>query len=95
MANIYDFVVKSNKGEKVCLKEYKGKVLVIVNTATGCGFTPQYKGLEDLYQKYQKKGLVILDFPCDQFGIRLQGQIMKLMNFVLCDTKLLSRGLPK
>lgn len=81
MANIYDFIVKSNKGEKVCLKEYKGKVLVVVNTATGCGFTPQYKGLEDLYQKYQKKGLVILDFPCDQFGHQAPGTDNEINEF--------------
>ena len=65
---LYDVKVKTNKGEEVSLKDYEGKVLVIVNTATGCGFTPQYKGLEELYQKYNKDGLEILDFPCNQFG---------------------------
>ena len=65
--SVYDFKVKSQKGEEVSLSEYKGKVLLIVNTATGCGFTPQYKGLEELYEKYRDQGFEILDFPCDQF----------------------------
>ena len=64
---LYDFIVKDNKGNDVSLSEYKGKVLLIVNTATGCGFTPQYKGLEELYLKYHDKGFEILDFPCNQF----------------------------
>ena len=71
--NIYDFVVKTRKGEKVKISDYKGKVLLIVNTATGCGFTPQYEGLEKLYKKYHKKGLEILDFPCNQFGKQAPG----------------------
>ena len=66
--SIYDFIVKDNKGNDVSLEKYKGKIILIVNTATGCGFTPQYKGLEELYQKYKDKGLVILDFPCNQFA---------------------------
>ena len=66
--NIYDITVKNNKNEDVELSQYKGKVLLIVNTATGCGFTPQYEGLEKLYEKYHEKGLEILDFPCNQFG---------------------------
>lgn len=73
MASIYDFKVKNRKGEDVDLAEYKGKVLLIVNTATGCGFTPQYEGLEDLYKKYHEKGLEILDFPCNQFGHQAPG----------------------
>ena len=64
---IYDFVVKNNKGEDVKLEKYKGKVLLIVNTATKCGFTPQYEGLEKLYEEYHEKGFEILDFPCNQF----------------------------
>ena len=65
--NVYDFTVKNNKGEDVSLSEYKGNVLMIVNTATKCGLTPQYDGLEALYQKYIDNGFVLLDFPSNQF----------------------------
>ncbi len=65
--SVYDFTVTDNKGNEVSLEDYKGKVLLIVNTATGCGFTPQYEGLEALYKKYKEHGLVILDFPSNQF----------------------------
>ena len=65
--SVYDFSVKNQKGEDVSLKTYEGKVLLIVNTATRCGFTPQYNGLEALYEKYQDRGFEILDFPCNQF----------------------------
>lgn len=71
--SIYDFKVKTRKGEEFSLAEYKGKVMLIVNTATGCGFTPQYEGLEKLYEEYHDKGLEILDFPCDQFGHQAPG----------------------
>ena len=64
---IYNYSVKAMDGSMVSLEQYKGKVLLIVNTATGCGFTPQYDGLQDLYEKYQSQGLEILDFPCNQF----------------------------
>ena len=70
---IYDYKVKNRDGKEVSLKEYKGKVLIVVNTATGCGFTPQYEGLEKLYKKYHDKGLEILDFPCNQFGNQAPG----------------------
>lgn len=70
---LYDVVVKTRKGEDFALKNLKGKVMLIVNTATGCGFTPQYEGLEKLYEKYHDKGLEILDFPCDQFGHQAPG----------------------
>ena len=66
--NIYSFKVKNDKGEEVSLEQYKGKVLLIVNTATRCGFTPQYKDLEAIYEKYNEQGFEILDFPCNQFG---------------------------
>ena len=66
--NVYDFTVKDIQGHDVSLSQYKDKVLLIVNTASKCGFTPQYDGLEALYQKYKDKGLVILGFPCNQFG---------------------------
>ena len=65
---IYDLKVKSIDGKEKSLSSYKGKVLLIVNTATHCGFTPQYEGLEKLYKQYHKKGLEILDFPCNQFA---------------------------
>ncbi len=65
--SVYNFKVKDQQGNEVSLEKYKGKVLLIVNTATGCGFTPQYKGLEELYEKYKNQGFEILDFPCNQF----------------------------
>jgi len=67
MSEFYDLVVKNQKGNDVSLSEYKGKVILVVNTATGCGFTPQYEGLEKLYEQYKDEGFVILDFPCNQF----------------------------
>lgn len=66
--NLYDFTVKNKKGESVSLAEYKGKVVLIVNIATKCGFTPQLRGLEELWNTYEDKGLVILGFPCNQFA---------------------------
>lgn len=71
--SIYDLKAKNGKGEEVSFEQYKGKVLLIVNTATGCGFTPQYEGLENMYKKYHEKGLEILDFPCNQFGNQAPG----------------------
>ena len=79
--SIYDFVVKDNKGEDVRMEEYKGKVLLIVNTATGCGFTPQYDGLQDLYEKYNEKGFEILDFPCNQFANQAPGSGEEIASF--------------
>lgn len=66
--NIYDFEVVNIQGENISLKQYEGKVLLIVNTATKCGFTPQYEGLQTLYETYCDRGFEILDFPCNQFG---------------------------
>ena len=71
--NIYDFKANDYKGNKVDLSQYKGQVILVVNTATRCGFTPQYDGLEKLYEKYQEKGFVILDFPCNQFLAQAPG----------------------
>ena len=79
--NIYDITVKNNKNEDVELSQYKGKVLLIVNTATGCGFTPQYEGLEKLYEKYNESGFEILDFPCNQFGNQAPGSDDEIHEF--------------
>ena len=78
---IYDFVVKNNKGGGVKLEKYKGKVLLIVNTATKCGFTPQYDGLENLYEKYHDRGFEILDFPCNQFASQAPGNDQEIDSF--------------
>ena len=79
--NIYDYTVKDKDGKEVSLKDYEGKVLLIVNTATGCGFTPQYEGLQNLYDKYKDKGLEILDFPCNQFGHQAPGTEEEIQEF--------------
>ena len=78
---IYQFSALSNKGQEVNFADYKGKVLLIVNTASKCGFTPQYDGLEDLYQKYKERGLVIIGFPCDQFGHQEPGTDEQIEEF--------------
>ena len=78
---IYDIKVKNRRDEDISMSEFKGKVLLIVNTATGCGFTPQYEGLENLYQKYHEKGLEILDFPCNQFGNQAPGNDDEIHEF--------------
>ena len=80
-SSVYDFTVKDDAGKDVSLAEYKGKVLLIVNTATRCGFTPQYKELEALYEKYQAEGFEILDFPCNQFGEQAPGTIEEIHQF--------------
>lgn len=79
--SVYDFTVKDNKGNDVSLSEFKGKVLLIVNTATRCGLTPQYGALEALYEKYRDQGLEILDFPCNQFAFQAPGSDEKIDNF--------------
>jgi len=78
---IYDYKIKNRNGEEISLNEFKGKVLIIVNTATGCGFTPQYEGLEKLYKEYHDKGLEILDFPCNQFGNQAPGTDEEIHEF--------------
>lgn len=79
--SVYDFKVKDDAGKEVSLAKYKGKVLLIVNTATRCGFMPQYNELEALYEKYQAEGLEILDFPCNQFGQQAPGTIEEIHQF--------------
>lgn len=79
--SIYDFTAKGSDGTEISLSQYQGKVLLIVNTATGCGFTPQYEGLQTLYEKYQSKGLEILDFPCNQFGNQAPGTEAEIVSF--------------
>lgn len=83
--NIYDFTVKDNKGNDVSLAQYKGKVLLIVNTATACGFTPQYTELEALYSTYGPQGFEVLDFPCNQFGEQAKGTDEEIQTF--CTSK--------
>jgi len=78
---IYEYEVLDVEGNKKSLADYEGKVLLIVNTATGCGFTPQYEGLQDLYEKYQAEGFEILDFPCNQFGNQAPGSDEEIVDF--------------
>ena len=73
MSKVYDFTVKDRTGSEVNLSEYAGKVLLIVNTATGCGFTPQYEALEKMYEKYHDRGFEIIDIPCNQFAGQTPG----------------------
>ena len=79
--NVYKFSVKDGNEKTIKLKEYKGKVLLIVNTATKCGFTPQYEALQKLYDTYKAQGLVILDFPCNQFGEQAPGTLSEIKAF--------------
>ncbi|HSN45679.1 MAG TPA: glutathione peroxidase [Casimicrobiaceae bacterium] len=81
MPSVYDFEVKDIHGKAVPLSRYKGKVLLIVNTASKCGFTPQYKGLEALHQKYHARGLEVLGFPCNQFGAQEPGTEDEIASF--------------
>ncbi|HRX58207.1 MAG TPA: glutathione peroxidase [Eubacteriales bacterium] len=78
---LYDITVQDMTGSDVSLSEYKGKVLLIVNTATGCGFTPQYAGLQKLYDAYKEKGFEILDFPCNQFAGQAPGTVAEINSF--------------
>jgi glutathione peroxidase len=79
--SVYDFTVKNNNGEAVSLSAYAGKALLIVNTATQCGLTPQYGPLEELYKKYKERGLEVLDFPCNQFKEQAPGSDAEIQSF--------------
>lgn len=79
--NFYDFRAKTLDGKEIGLDEFKGKTAIIVNTASKCGLTPQYEGLENLYQKYKDQGLVILGFPCNQFGNQERGSSDEINEF--------------
>ncbi len=81
MTSVYDFSAKSIDGEDESLARYKGKTMLIVNVASKCGFTPQYTGLEALYEKFKDKGVVVLGFPCDQFGHQEPGDEAEIKNF--------------
>lgn len=82
--SLYDLTAKRNNGRNQKLEDYKGKVLLIVNTASKCGFTPQYKGLQELYGKYKDRGFAVLGFPCDQFGHQEPGTDSEIKSF--CET---------
>lgn len=79
--NIYDFTVKAQDGSEVALKDFAGKAILVVNTATACGFTPQYEELQNIYNELHEKGLEILDFPCNQFGEQAQGDDGEIHDF--------------
>ena len=85
MASVYDFSVKDIHGKERKLDQYKDKVMLIVNVASECGFTPQYKGLEAMYEKLRSRGLEVLGFPCNQFGAQEPGAEAEIKNF--CETK--------
>ena len=83
--NLFEFEVLNKKKEQVSLKEYEGKVCLVINSATGCGFTPQYEALEKMYEKYKDQGFVILDFPCNQFANQAPGTDDEIQTF--CTSK--------
>lgn len=81
MSNLYDFTVKDRTGKEVSLKDYEGKLVLVVNTATGCGFTPHYEPLEAMYKDLRDKGFEILDFPCNQFADQAPGSDDEIHEF--------------
>ena len=83
--SIYDYKVKEQDGTEISMDRYKGQVLLIVNMATGCGFTPQYTELQEIYEEFRNKGLEILDFPCNQFGNQAPGSTEEIVSF--CDAR--------
>ena len=83
MPSIYDFTVTLNNGDKLALADLKGQVILIVNTASRCGFTPQYEGLESLFRRFQTRGLTVIGFPCNQFGQQEPGSDKDIQQF--CD----------
>jgi glutathione peroxidase len=85
MAAIYDFSAQSLSGEEVALKRFEGQVLLIVNTASACGFTPQYRGLQELHKTYADRGFAVLGFPCNQFGAQEPGDASQITQF--CETQ--------
>ena len=89
---IYDIEVQKPNGETYKLEEYKNKVLLIVNTASECGFTPQFEGLQHLYDNYKDRGFVVLGFPCNQFGVKNQVRVKKLLKTVKSTMAFLSHA---
>src|SRR5215468_10690562 len=85
MANLHDFTAKTIDGKDKALKEYAGKVLLVVNVASQCGLTPQYQGLQELYEHYGSRGLEVLGFPCNQFGAQEPGTEQQIKTF--CETR--------
>ncbi len=79
--SIFSYEVKNKDGSMTSMEQFKGKVMLIVNSATGCGFTPQYEGLEKLYAEYKDKGFTVLDFPCNQFGNQAKGTDEEISSF--------------
>lgn len=79
--NIYDFKVKKQNGEEISLETFRGKIILVVNTATGCGFTPQYTELQEMYEEFGEQGLEILDFPCNQFANQAPGEDEEIHDF--------------
>src|SRR5262249_31088127 len=85
MANIYDFTARTIDGEECSLRDFQGKVLLVVNVASQCGLTPHYAGLEELYRNFKDQGLVVLGFPCNQFGAQEPGSESEIKQF--CTTR--------